>query len=402
MKRIIYKVKGVPIASETFIISNIVHALKKGFDIQIIADIVYPLETSSQVSLITEMGIPDLILKYGSPNTKSKRISQSLLFLLNPMMLYFFCRLNIHFGRVTLEHVYYLKFYKKYKKEDVFHVHFATAISPLLALKRIGFLKSRLIVTFHGYNAYSLPKGSERTLLIDRYRQYVDAITVNSHFLSRHLVSQGFDENMINVIPVGIDCMGFTKHNSMRTHTDFFKLLSVGRLIPLKGHRFGIEVVKKLVDKGYDVHYTIVGYGELLESLQDLVTKYKLEDNIEILGKQSQKQIVELLKNSDVFLMTSTYNSSNRREAFGMVSLEAQISGVPVVGFDSGGFPETVVQGVTGIIVNDRDVDAMVVAVEKLILNTDLCETMKENAKKHVLNKFDINRVAEEYFRLYK
>jgi colanic acid/amylovoran biosynthesis glycosyltransferase len=402
MKRLIFKIKGIPIATETFIISNIVHAIKKGFNVQVITDILYPIETSSQESLMKEMGIPDLILKYQSPTNKKTRVRESILFLLNPIMFYFFCRLNLRLGRVSLEHIYYLKFYKRYKEEDVFHVHFGIAVSPLLVLKSIGFLKSKVIVTFHGYDAYALPEGNERTLLIDQYGKYVSAITVNSQFLGKHLVSQGFDENMIHVIPVGINCANFVSSNSLRKRSDVFELLSVGRLIPLKGHRFGIEVIRNLVSRGHNVHYTIAGYGASMEPLQDLITKYELEDNIVLVGKQSQEQVIELLKGSDVFLMTSTYNSSNRREAFGVVSLEAQVSGVPVVGFDSGGFPETVIKDVTGFIVDDRDVEAMTLAVEKLMLNSDLHESMSKSAKQHVLNTYDINSVAEEYFKLYQ
>lgn len=401
MKRLIYKVREIPLASETFIISNIAHAIKKGFNVQVIADVVYPIETSSQQSLIHEMGIEKLILQNKSTTNKIKRIQDAILFLLNPFMFYFFCQLSVSSGRWTLDHVYTLKFYKRYKKEDVFHVHFAVALFPLLVLKKIGFLKSKVVVTFHGYDAYALPKDVELTQLIDDYRNNVFAITVNSQFLRTHLILRGFDEHMIHVIPVGIDCTNFEHKSSSRIDDASFNLVSVGRLIPLKGHRFGIEVVKQLLAKGHNVHYTIVGYGELMKPLKELISTYKLKHNITLAGKRSQDQIATLLKDTDVFLMTSTYDSTNRREAFGLVSLEAQAAGVPVVGFDSGGFPETLVNGVTGYVVPDRDVDAMTTAVKKLILNTELLADMKEKAREHVLNTFEINKVAEGYFNLY-
>ncbi|MFT5863593.1 MAG: colanic acid/amylovoran biosynthesis glycosyltransferase, partial [Flavobacteriales bacterium] len=303
---------------------------------------------------------------------------------------------------VTLEHVYHLKFYEKFDRDDVFHVHFATAISPLLNLIRIGFLKSKVIVTFHGYDAYILPKGNKLERLIDDYRKYVHAITVNSQFLKNRLVSQGFDKVKIHVIPVGIDCSKFIQKGNSRALNENFKLLSIGRLIPLKGHRFGIEVAKKLIDRGHDIQYTIAGYGELLKPLEELIADYKLEGKVFLIGKQSQEKIAALLQASDIFLMTSTYNRVNRREAFGMVSLEAQVAGVPVVGFNSGGFPETVIEDVTGFIVDDRDVDAMVLAVEKLLLNNDLLESMRKNATQHIIDTFDINSVAEAYFGLYQ
>lgn len=401
MNNLIYKLKEIPKASETFVISHIAQAINHGFNVSIIPTYVHPISESSQEDLIRSVSLLQKIKKYNSQPVKSKRIKSAFLFLCNPLMFYYyikFCRLE---RKITLEHIFCLKFYKKYNAQDTFHVHFAKAIEPLLTLKKIGFLKSKIIVTFHGYDAYDLPKKENLAKLTKTYAMYVDVITVNSEFLKNQLVSKGFDSGMMHVIPVGVDTSYFKcVRNSVQPKTPF-QLISVGRLIPLKGHIYGIQVVKQLVDKGYDIHYTIVGYGALMEMLKQTITDLGLQDHVTLTGLKTQEEIKALLIESDVFLMTSTHNEENRREALGIVSLEAQAVGVPVIGFDSGGFPETVIHEHTGFVVPDRDIFAMTQAIEKLLVNNALLASMRQKAVTHVKTHFDIGQIAKDYFNLY-
>ena len=402
MRKLIYKVREIPIASETFVISHIAHAIKKGFSVSIIPDKVYSIETSSQADLIEETKLLEKVTPYTSPTIKSRRIKEVLLlFLRNPLILYYFIKLCSLYKKNTWEYLFYLKFYKQYTAQDVFHVHFAKAVGPLFHLKRIGFLKSKIVITFHGYDAYALPEGAALSALIKDYDRFVHAITVNSEFLKNQLISKGFTSDAITVVPVGIDTSYFTNKGKVKVPSATFRMISIGRLIPLKGHIYGIQVVKQLIDKGYNVHYTIIGYGELMETLIETIATLHLQDHVSLLGFQTQEEIKIALAESDVFLMTSTYDEEQRREALGIVSLEAQASGVPVIGFESGGFPETIDPGNTGFIVPDRDVHAMTAAVEKLMLDDDLLTGMKEKAMTHVKTHFDIQKVAEDYFKLY-
>jgi len=402
LRKLIYKVREIPLASETFVVSHIAHAIKNNFFVEIIADKTHPIHTSSQAALIEEMELLEKVHHYTSPTIKSKRIKEVIaLFVRHPSLVYFFVKLCSLYKKYTWEYLFYLKFYKSYTAQDVFHVHFAKAMGPLLNLKKIGFLKSKIVVTFHGYDAYALPEGVALSELIKDYKTHIHAITVNSKFLKNQLTSKGFDENSITVVPVGIDTLYFADNDKIKQPRTPFKMISVGRLIPLKGHIYGIQVVKQLIEKGYDVQYTIVGYGASMETIKNTIATLSLQDHVLLVGLQTQEAIKALLQESDVFLMTSTYNEKGRREALGIVSLEAQASGVPVIGFDSGGFPETIDPNITGFIVPDRDVNAMSKAVEKLMVDNELLQSMKEKAIVHAHTHFDIRKVAEDYFKLY-
>jgi colanic acid/amylovoran biosynthesis glycosyltransferase len=132
------------------------------------------------------------------------------------------------------------------------------------------------------------------------------------------------------------------------------------------------------------------------------VERLNLSDNVYFLGSQSQSEVIETMKGVDLFIMPSTYDDkSGRREAFGLVSLEAQASGLPVIGFNSGGFPDTIIEGETGFAVKDRDVDALASKVEYFIKNPEIYAEMSKKAIEHAAS-FDHQFTTQKYLDLYE
>ncbi|MFK5879880.1 MAG: hypothetical protein QM478_10345, partial [Flavobacteriaceae bacterium] len=148
---IVFKTKSFPNVSETFIVSNIVTSINKGYSFAIIVDEINTKENTSQLNLLEEFSLLDKVFKFSQPKGKRKRYIRTIRYLFNPILFYYFIKYFIYKGEKSLDYIFTLKFYLKYRKARAFHVHFATAINPLIELKEIGFLKSRIIVTFHGY-----------------------------------------------------------------------------------------------------------------------------------------------------------------------------------------------------------------------------------------------------------
>lgn len=399
--KIIFKTNSFPNISETFIVTNIIEAIKRGFKVTVLTNRLNQITDTSQLNLLEDYQLMNQVLRYSSPKEKKKRLIKAVLLVLNPIRFFYFLKYIIFKRKISLEYLFILKFYEQYRDSEIFHVHFATAINPLFDLKAIGFLNSKLIVTFHGYDAHFLPKGELLKKIIKNFNCWVSSITVNSLFLKQKLVNKGFIADNIKIIPIGIDTDFFNNNLQMNIKEEVFKIITVGRLIELKGQSFGIKAIKLLRDKGYNVVYTLVGKGEELESLKQLVLELNLEDSVCFLGSKNQEEIRELLKDSNLFLMTSTMDKTNRTEAFGVVSLEAQSMGIPVVGFDSGGFPETLIKNKTGIIVKDKGIEALADAVGSLIEDKIKLVKMGTEAKKHIKKNFDINNMMKEYLNLY-
>jgi colanic acid/amylovoran biosynthesis glycosyltransferase len=399
---VIFKTNAFPTISETFIVSNIVETIKKGYDVKIIVDTINPKTNTSQPNLLEQYGLLDKTVKFNQPTQKNTRKIKALYFLLNPLMFYYFINYSIYKGKKSFDYVFILKFYWKYRNAKAFHVHFATAINPLFELKQIGFLKSKIVVTFHGYDAHGLQKGTELNKLIHKFDTYVDNITTNTNYLKNNLVAKGFDANKIKIVPIGIDTNFFKNDAIENTEKQLFKIITVGRFVEFKGQSFGIKAIKLLKDKGYKLCYSLVGYGKELNYLEQLVKALNLEDMVHFSGSKNQLEIKNMLKEHQLFLLTSSSDKSGRCETFGVVSLEAQAIGLPVIGFQSGGFPETVIEGETGFIVEDQNVAAMANAIEKFILDENLLRTMSEKAKNHILNSYTFEKTTGLYLKLYE
>jgi colanic acid/amylovoran biosynthesis glycosyltransferase len=399
---IFFKLNSFPQVSETFIVTNLIYAKQNGFKLKILVDRYLGLENSSQKELLQQYDINKDIVASPSLNKSS----------------------YINFFQVIkmLSHwkvsAYTWKYYKLKRKKNLTplttlyqyrnlnnsctHVHFNTALKPLVELSRIGFINPKCIVTFHGYDAFIETKESFQHKYGEFYVKHVVAVTVNSAYLKQKVIKLGIAPSKITIIPIGIDFSRFQGLPKSLSQSKSIRLLTVGRLVQLKGQLYGIQALKLLLDKGYNVNYDIVGAGNYESILKAEVERLNLSDNVYFLGSQSQSEVIETMKGVDLFIMPSTYDDlSNRREAFGLVSLEAQAIGLPVVGFVSGGFPDTIIEGKTGYAVEDRNENALAEKIEFLLEHPEVFETMSkaaiENAK-----TFDLKFTTQKYLDLYE
>lgn len=400
-RTVVFKLKEFPTFSETFVVHNIVAAINKGFKVEIITNVLHHYENSSQPELIEEYGLMALARKYSEPKIKFVRYLKSTIYLCNPIIFFAALRYFQQKGKKSLSYIFELAFYYRYRSRKKFHVHFSDAIEPLFNLKAIDYLKGDIIVTFHGYDAHFLPKGDKLSEFLDNFAQFVQSVTVNSEYLKSILLKSGLKKNTIHIVPMGVSSSFYTQKNKKRIpKQSVIRLISVGRLIPLKGHEYGIKVVRKLIDKGYSVVYTIIGEGPEQDRLSELSKELNLSGHVNFLGAQDQLRIKDCLESHHIFLMTSVYDGK-RREAFGIATLEAQAMGLPVVAFDSGGVAETIIDTKTGFLVSEKEIEEMAGCIEILINDDQLYQRMSESAINNVANNFDITQTSEKFNSLY-
>jgi len=149
------------------------------------------------------------------------------------------------------------------------------------------------------------------------------------------------------------------------------------------------------------VEYYIIGDGNHEKTLKAEAKKLDITKHVFFEGTKQQVTIIDYMHKSDLFLMPSTYDDiTKRREAFGLVSVEAQAMGLPVIGFNSGGFPDTIQEGKTGYAVKDRDHIALADKIEELIINPSLYQDMSKAAISHA-QSFDFKQTTQQYIDLY-
>ncbi|WP_138434667.1 glycosyltransferase [Winogradskyella algicola] len=404
MRKVTYITRSFPVHSQTFVVNQIVSTINKGYDVGVLTYKLKNFDKSSQPSNLSNNGIKDVteIIDYKIPKNRFFRYIKGLI-------LYFkyfkYNRLSAYASKK--EHwffqPYLVNFFIKYSDADIFHIHFANAGLDIAAMKKLGVVKAELILTLHGFSVH-YKNELEKERLVTTYQnlfQQVKYITVNSQYLLNKIINLQCDEVKLRIIPMGVDTDFFTSTNKKSIIDKPVKLLSVGRLIELKGHKYGIKSVKYLVDNGLLVHYTIIGVGREEKNLKQLVKDLSLESYVTFLGLKNQQELKEQYDKHHIFLMTSITDNQNRAEAQGLVTLEAQSMGLPVVAFNSGGVKSTLTSS-TGFLVQEKSIRDFCDAITKLYNDDKLYSKMSINAQKFVHNNFSLRELTKSVVALYE
>lgn len=401
-QKIIFKTLSFPRISETFIVSNISQAIESGYEIEVIAETINSIKNSSQDFILKKYKLMDLVSSVNQPKNKIYRFILAIYYLFNPINLYFFIKYILIKQRLSLSYIFIINFYKKYRDCNVFHIHFANASEDVTILKKIGYLKANILLTMHGYDAY-FANDSEKKILQKKYKntfENVVKVFINTSYLRDKVLDLKCPENKIEIVPIGIDVRFYTPNIHPKTikPKSKIKLVSVGRLIELKGHIYGIDTVKLLVDKGYNVNYTIIGEGKYFNKLKEKIKKLRLENYVTLYGKGTQEEVKAILEESHIFLMVSIKDESGREEAQGLVTAEAQSMGLPIVGFRSGGIPKTV-SIETSILVDQKNTNALCDGIIDIITTNNKFETMSLASRKWIISNFGLEVMIKKYYK---
>jgi glycosyltransferase involved in cell wall biosynthesis len=187
------------------------------------------------------------------------------------------------------------------------------------------------------------------------------------------------------------------RSNSLCKHTQSAKeIVTVGRLVHKKGHKFLIKAMPKITNKHPNAKLTIVGGGGLMTELRKIAKKLRVISNIKFTGTISRNDVFRILGRSDVFVFPSLY------EGFGIATVEAMAVGLPVVATRIGPIMEIIQHGHSGLLVPPRDPKAIAAEICKLIDNEELRKDMGNNAEHRAKNKFSVPNMAERYDKMYK
>jgi colanic acid/amylovoran biosynthesis glycosyltransferase len=405
MKTICFVVPSYPAISETFITNQIVEAKRKGYSVAVLTHNLGQIEQSSQRYLLEEYSILDdtIEVDHKIPKSKLKRFFVGM-FLIVKYFKYWIRIPHLPLRYRIVNSPFLFRFYDQVRHVDVFHVQFAAAGRGVAEMKACGFLKARVITTFHGHDAH-FTNNLQLKKLQELYRfifEVSDFVTVNTPYLAKIVIQIGCSPNKLRVVFMGIDIMYFSNSQLRKDPLNTeIKLISVGRLVTFKGFEFAVNTIKLLTDEGLRVSYTIVGEGRLFVALQNQIQTLKLERNVQLVGKKNQNQIKNLLQSHDIFLMSSITDSTGRCESQGVVTAEAQAMGLPVVAFNNGGIPYTIIDGETGILVPEKDVVGYANAIKELITNKNHYAHMSKAAVKFASSNFSINVMTKRFMALY-
>lgn len=172
-------------------------------------------------------------------------------------------------------------------------------------------------------------------------------------------------------------------------HDRFFHqkklLLTVSRLRPYKGIDMVLKSIAPLIQQGMDLHYNVVGVGNDLSRLQKITTDLNIQNHVSFLGALSEKEIIQLYRESDLFILLSRHEGTDV-EGFGLVFLEAAACGLPSLGGRSGGIPDAIDEGKTGWLVAPESLSEITNKLRGLLTTPNLLNEASQQCLRHVQN----------------
>lgn len=275
---------------------------------------------------------------------------------------------------------------------DLLHCHFGYRGHLAAALKSLGLLDARIVTTFHGVDmsAEIDRKGRDFYSLLFRFG---DLFLPVSRMWADKLLALGCDPAKIAVHHVGIDC----SRNEFRLRRPVLqagapvKLMSIGRLVEKKGHGYALQALARLrADRPeLQIQFDVIGDGPLLGPLKELARDLDLIDVVTFHGGLPHDQTLALLDQAAIFVLPSVTAEDGDMEGIPVSLMEAMARGLLVVSTFHSGIPELVEDGVTGLLVPERDVAALAGAIERGIECADDWPDMLRAARKTIETKFD-------------
>lgn len=281
------------------------------------------------------------------------------------------------------------------------HAHFGLGAVRVLPIARRTGLP--LVVTFHGFDATAATVGDS-----DQVRRYLaglrdvfayaSRLIAVSDFIGSRLLALGAPPEKIQVQHIGIPVQ------QMGDPLEPLKgraggVIFVGRLVAQKGPDQLLSAIERLyLQSRIRIPVTVVGAGPLLGELKDKATNAGL--TVEFTGRLEPSEVAARLSRSTVFCGPSvTYKGS--QEGFGMVFLEAALHALPVIAYASGGIGEAVLNGRTGLLAAEGDVDGLAQRIAAVWGDIQLATSLGTAGRQRVLAHFDVHSCTADLERLY-
>lgn len=242
-----------------------------------------------------------------------------------------------------------------------------------------------------------------RNLLLRR----TGAVVAISEAIAREAVASGFPGRKVHLIPHGIDMSEYapvsadekvSRRRALGLPEDRLLVVYTGRLIQGKGLETLFAALRSLADLPA-VHLVLVGSGagqviSIEDELREEAGMGPLQGRVTFTGRVDN--VAAFLQASDIFAFPTL------DEALGMSAVEAQACGLPAVASRTGGVPDIIEDGVTGILTPPGDVDALARGLRTLVENGELRRRYAEAARRRTQERFAIDTMISRYAELFR
>ncbi|MGK7947910.1 MAG: glycosyltransferase [Xenococcaceae cyanobacterium] len=406
--KIAFLVGKFPVLSESFILNQIAGLLDRGHEVDIYAidgpadngTKVHPIVTKYNLSERTYFSpVPPKDKADLTPND-DKFISQ--IFQRNPKACQDLIDVSKHGKRARRFRLLYKAVpFLEGKSYDIIHCQFGSIGLMGLLFRNLGLLQGKLITIFRGSDISKYLEKWGYDVYDELFKQG-DFFLTNCEFFRKRAIKLGCDEDKIVILGSGIDCSKFAFTPRHFPEDGKVRIATTGRLVEKKGIEYGIRAIASLAKTHPNIEYNIIGDGELREDFDRLIDELNIGHIVKLVGWKQQEELIEILDNSHILIAPSVTASDGNQDAPVNTLKEAMAMGLPVIGTYHGGIPELIEDGISGLLVPERDSEAIAEKVSYLIEHPEIWTDMGKAGRDRVEEKYDMQELNEQLVDIYK
>ena len=317
--------------------------------------------------------------------------------------------------------------YSAYLQAPLYFLAAERALRRLIAEQRIdlvhahwilpnGFVAARAtaaagipcVATLHGSDVFMAERNGLFRSLARRALRGAAHVTSCSAELRDRLLSLGGEEhagkvllvaNGTDVEPPPADAIA---ELARRFDLSGRLVVAVGRLVYKKGFRYLLPAAPRILAEHPTARIVIGGGGDIEAQLRAQAAELGLGDRLVFTGGLSHPEVLALIAAAEVFVMPSIRDPKGNVDGLPIVVLEAMAGARPVVASDVSGMPLAIEGGVSGLLVEEKDPEALAGAVNHVLADSDLAQRLGEAARQRVADELNWDAVAETHHRLYE
>lgn len=281
---------------------------------------------------------------------------------------------------------------------DVIHAHFGPdAVRALPVAEAAGV---PLVASFYGFDVTRSPRHRAWRRAYARLAARAAHVTAVSEKMRGDLLALGFDDARLSVVRmgIGIDAFQFVARTSVPAVP---RLLMVGRMVEKKGYAVALDALARLRDNGTPATLRLVGDGPLRAALEAYAAHLRLGNAAQFDGTATNEVVRGHLATHDVLLVPSVTAANGDEEGLPNTVVEGLASGIPVIGSRHAGIPEAVLDGETGLLVPERDAEALAAAVHRFIAEPALVARVSQAGRHLAIRDYSIDGMVAHVERIY-
>jgi glycosyltransferase involved in cell wall biosynthesis len=254
-----------------------------------------------------------------------------------------------------------------------------------------------LVVHFHGFDAYEHQTLASFGRDYPRLFQRAAGLIAVSRDMEYQLLRLGAPRETLHYAPCGVDLERFAGADPGAARPLF---VAVGRFVDKKAPHLTLEAFARAAAACPEARLVMLGTGERLEACRRLTRDLQLQDRVEFAGERPPAEVATTLRGARAFVQHSLTAAGGDREGTPVAVLEASASGLPVIATRHGGIKEAVLEGESGLLVDEGDVEGMARHMVTLARDPALAAALGRRGRQHMAEHFAMSQSIERLWRV--